>query len=64
MLHGGYLGGRLVEVRGKGAVDLEWWLVHGQVCSQRCVGRRHIRKSEFWFLFNPIGFLLWNLHAS
>lgn len=45
----------LVEVRGKegGCVCLEW-LVHGQVCSQSCVGKRHITKSEFWFLFQFI----------
>lgn len=23
--------------------------VHGQACSQSCVGQRHIRKTEFWF---------------
>lgn len=50
MLHGGHgVGGG--EGKGEGCLE---WLVHGQVCSQRCVGKRHIKKSEFWFLIQLI----------
>lgn len=41
------------ERRKGGGCGLEW-LVHGQVCSQSCVGKRYITKSESWFLIQLI----------